>query len=263
MGLDWMVRNKPRDGRGAEFEQGQAVSAQGGEVDKETWDQISISPYETLGCPRIGVDEVATRHFLDVIVPSHREAAEKRPAGDSYREHWSQPDDVLLDDAWGEYASDLMEYDLSTVTGIVAGPVSFRGKVVGWSDLLPEGLRNDAYRDMEPDEMVEYAYHIERAAMTEAERRLVGDGSYLALLDAETARGWVDATLEAMRERAVAGGFEHNDWSGWLRKGADGKMESFKTTDLEDLAWQLKYVLDAANWLRFWADKGHSLYSWF
>ena len=262
MGLDWMLNDRARPGREEEFDRLKAIGREFTEEERQRYHEVAVSPEETLGCPRIGIDEAATRHFLEVILPSHRRAAESRPDGDAYKEHWNQPDDVLLAEAMGAYATDLMEYKLSTVTGIIGGATSFRGKIIGYSELLPEDLRNEAYGDMDPEQMADYADRIEREAIVETERRLLEAGCPTLSLDAEIARAWGQDVIDAATERARATGFEYEEWLGWCRKGANGKRESFEYTLPEETAWALKHVLDAARWLRFWAEKGHSMYAW-
>ncbi len=39
--------------------------------------------------------------------------------------------------------------------------------------------------------------------------------------------------------------------------------ESFDPNAIEELADDLRVVLDAARWLRFWADLGHRMWAWY
>jgi len=256
MGLDWCLKRRARPGFEEEFIRLEAEDSDGWtEAEKQHWEEVSVDPYETLGVPRIGIDEAATKHFLEVIVPSHREnARENTSANDKYRQHWAQTDDVLLAEHTGAYATDLTDYDLSTFQVMtpftsLAGAFSFRGKAIGYSTLLPESLQNEAYTDMTPPEMADYAARIERAAIAASGCPTTNPGD---------AREWVDETLAEMRERAIAQGFVDDDWAGLVKDG-----EEFKPEPREELALRLQPVLDAARWLRFWADLGHSMHAWY
>lgn len=85
MGLDWNPLNKPRPGAEAEFEKLLAKL-----LSRSTWRQksrrarfeaITITPYETLGAPRVGSSEEADRWALDQY---------ERQGPSQTREEWLQ-----------------------------------------------------------------------------------------------------------------------------------------------------------------------------
>jgi hypothetical protein len=64
MGLDWQPLGKPKPGHEAEFDKLYEEIFHFDNKDESLWEQlwaVAISPYETLGAPRVGVDAVADR----------------------------------------------------------------------------------------------------------------------------------------------------------------------------------------------------------
>lgn len=256
--MDWCLKRKARPGFEEDFE---ALSnlPDGEKPDEEAWNRVSVSPYETLGVPRIGIDEAATKYFLEEIVPSHRtEVAQRRERGqpdDGYTAFWSKPDAELVASETGRWVPALVDYKLSTVTGMIAGAFDFRGKVVSHSDLLPDDLRNEAYEDMDPPQMAEYAGQIEEAAVVTVNAKLKEMGRCFQLKK-EVAEDWSAEVVAEMKARAEAEGYTDDGW-GYCKGGG-----LFEATPYEDLGWGMQRVLQAGRWLRFWADLGHAVWAW-
>lgn len=64
MGLDWQPLDKPKPGHEAEFDKLYKEIFDFDNKDESLWEQlraVAISPYETLGAPRVGVDAEADR----------------------------------------------------------------------------------------------------------------------------------------------------------------------------------------------------------
>ncbi len=67
MGPDWQPLGKPRHGHEVEFDALYEELVRSKDVDSSIWDRfakIEISPYETLGAPRVGTDAEAGRWAL-------------------------------------------------------------------------------------------------------------------------------------------------------------------------------------------------------
>lgn len=248
------MKNKPRPGFEEEFAELEAIDNEFTEEQKKRWEEVSISPEETLGCLRVGYSEQANRYFLEQIVAEHREEAMERKAkgeDPEYASHWLQPDEVLLKEHHGTWLPDSVDYGMSTIQGIAAFVdltlvFSFRGKLVNRNQLLPRELRGEAFEDMAPPQMADYAERMEKAALTSAAHQCIDAGMQPPeelFKGPDEAREWIE------RRR-------------WEREEAAGS-ESFDRNAIEELAHDLRVVLDAARWLRFWADLGHAMWAWY
>jgi hypothetical protein len=229
-------------------------------AEEERLKAASITPMETIEAPRVGIDDEATTYLLQQAEKCRQEIREAEEAGkpianEGYVKHWSQTGVELVAQHHGQYVVDLTDYRLSTLTGIVAGGVSFRGKVVSYSPLLDDELKEEAYSDMEPAEMIRYAGRIQREALAASYRRL----SIMAFKNgADGAREWCEEVQKATADRLEAEGYEKTAFIGYMKDGVSAEY----TAD-EELAGNLLCVLDAARWLRFWAGLGHSMHAWY
>ncbi len=264
MGLDWCLSDKPKPGVDyAEF----LAARDGGDEMRDAYNALACSPMETVGVPQVGIDQAATDYFLKDIVPSHREAINKG-TNPPHVEAWGGTDEELVAKHHGDYLPELAEaYKLSTITGMIAGAFSFRGKAVGYSELIGEELQNEAYGDMNPYEMSTYAKRIEDSAIESVKEQLKEAGLPADLIsDAPMAKDWVDGTSRTQKERALADGFTFEDWAGYVKYVPDGSNDNkrvhFESNKVEDIADKLSVILDASRWLRFWADLGHSMWAW-
>ncbi len=175
MGLDWCLKDKPKPGHEAEFER---LHRELDELEQQlelpkpndeeiarlearqksllnAYREVAITPHDSLGTPRIGMDREADE-WLHQTWQTYQ--ADISKLGEE--SEWRLPYDELLARWHGNYVSDLSDYELSTVVGMVAPDTSFRGKCIGSSESLSEDLSGEAYIDHAPEEMVDYAHRI-------------------------------------------------------------------------------------------------------
>ena len=113
-------------------------------IDKEIAKCV-ITPMQTLGAPKVGESEAADNHLRSEWM-TYSDLQEQYPTVEEY-----------LEAARGKYVPEMVKSDgLPKVSGMMAGAESFRGKVIGYIEWLPEDIRNSAYDNMSPDELVEY-----------------------------------------------------------------------------------------------------------
>lgn len=192
MGLDWMVNErKPKLGFDTRFEE---VSKLVAEADEDTneytrlkkdLEAVSISVYEEIGCPRIGIDTNATEWWEDnIYAPAMLKAKEIRanlpytePAKDKWEEKRRDRDkdyakawldstrEDCLSRSMGRYVVELAKVTkgVAEYTGIACSSLDFRGKMIGYVDGLDQELSSEAYDDHTPDECLDYADRLEEA----------------------------------------------------------------------------------------------------
>lgn len=259
MGLDWTLLPKPKEGHEKEFDE-LVRRIRNGEDVSERLREISYSPLDTLGCPRIGIDEVATKYFVEVLIPHYREVTDD--------DHWKKPLEELVEEHRGEYVPDLIDYDKSTFTAFgpfrsLAGYCSFRGKAVAYNKLLPKDLRDEAYTSMSPDQMRDYASRIEKAALNTFKELHP---------EVEDPREELKVKFQEYLNQKKKLLVEYEEISENVSDEDVWGVPVFLSEHSEEiekkLAWfddwmLLKIVLDAAEWLRFWADKGHAMEPWY
>lgn len=243
MGLDWVlkskiiagkeeahaeVRKKRLDARDKYYEQDALGADKLVLMElKETLDRLEdeenaleISPCEVLDCPRVGIDQEAT----DFVTEQYRKA--ERPAffeGYPTLESW-------LTANRSKYVPDLAKNreGLGRITGMLTGPESFRGKVIGYAEkIIGQELAEQAYQDMDPEEMKSYADALEQKV-----------------------RDWRD-------ENETAIDYYMDKIGGCVN---DGPYEDPEMRDLLDSAWDCE---NAVIWLRFWAGHGFSMHAWY
>jgi hypothetical protein len=106
-----------------------------------------ISPMETLGVPRIGIDAKATAYAR----ASYEEAAPNDP---ELRKSYPTVEDYIKDHH-GTYVPKLVDSPgIGYVTGMFAGAESFRGKAISYVSWLGDyGFVDDCYADREPEDL--------------------------------------------------------------------------------------------------------------
>lgn len=173
MGLDWVLtKSKAKPGFEERYatvtrmldqmrKQGEAESPELEEELKE----ISISCYEVVGAPRVGIDEVATEWFRkENWEPAHNDArAGKLDRNPQYRDFWLQDFEVCLEEHKGKYVMELAREKggEAAVSGIAVQSVDFRGKVLRFIDGLDGGLVDESYEDHTAEECLVYAKRLE------------------------------------------------------------------------------------------------------
>lgn len=171
MGLDWVLhKNKPKDGHEERFAEidrllrEQELSAEKEQEAEKELETISVSAYEVIGCPRIGIDEAATVYFKTEIYPSSQELAQQNHGEkDEFFKYWMRPVEEVLKDETGKWVPHLAanKDGLAKMTGMIVSPMDFRGKVIGYCDFISSELQEEAYRDHTAEEAEDYGKRIE------------------------------------------------------------------------------------------------------
>lgn len=278
MGLDWCVRDKPRPGfeeRVIELrEEVESLSVIPEEKRDEKrlrdlakeLDAATICPGETINAPRVGIDEAATRWFLEEVYQPRREGIKTTDSALA-REYWSREFEDVLEDEKGKYVIQLSSYDKSTCTGIAANGVSFRGKMVGYCETwIEEGLRNEAYEDHEAAETLDYGKRLQAEICERVRNRniefstLGNDFIFKRFLDTRASlRKQVEEKMPSTPEFT-------SDPEFWSRRqvlaeslihrlpGPDRILQADET---------LGSAIDASEWLVFWGARGHGFHAWY
>lgn len=237
---------KPKDGHLAEFhrlqEELRTLDRQEGLPEEEyrkkakalnaQLDEISISPFAVMGCPRIGIDKEATEWFRDnVVAERKKEVAEEKAKprapkdtppreqwgyrNEAFVKHWSRSFKALVEENKGKYVTELAKKreGVSTVSGMLCSSIDFRGKLVGYAqDVIGDDLAEEAYRDHDADECLDYASRMEAA---------------------------IDQWVHENPEKAAS-----------------------KTRE-EDYPEYLRLLRSAVTWLRFWGNEGFGYHAWY
>ena len=168
MGLDWVLdKHKARPG----FEDRYATVTQrladmrndGAESPdlEEELKKISISCYETVGAPRVGIDEEATEWYRkNNYEPAQADAISGKLDGrPEAKEFWLRPFEECLEDHKGQYVMELAREKggEAAVSGIAVQSIDFRGKMMRYVEGLEEGLVNEAWENHTAEECVDYA----------------------------------------------------------------------------------------------------------
>jgi len=245
MGLDWVLdKRKPKDGHREEFHKltGDLRKIDGQEdISREEYrektkalndriDEISDSPYEAIGCPRIGIDPEATEWFRKEIYLDHLEQVRKemeKPAAlegeertwnhrnEEYIANWSRPFEELLEESKGRYVTELAKKreGVAKVSGMLTSAIDFRGKVIGYSEeIVGDDLSHEAYDDHTADECLDYAERLE---------------------------------------------FAINEWV------SEHPTKAFLKTEEEDYPGWIENLRAGVQWLRFWGNLGFGYHAWY
>lgn len=234
MGLDWVLQRKIKEenideGTALLDEYEVATPVRREEIDKML-DEISLSPFEAIGCPMIGRDEVATAWLRNKYVEKPEMFVEYlEPTGTNTRRlTWPE----AFEKSKGQYVAELAndQEGLGSVTGLLAEETSFRGKLVGYcQDIIGDKLSSEAYTDMSSERMMSYADDIENAAKRSANK--------LPEEYKQTALGILSGEL----------------------------LHSERGDEYADDHFMLNYVtiFMACKWLRYWGNKGFSMWAWY
>lgn len=192
MGLDWMVdKRKPKLGFDERFAEIEPLIEDAEEDSNERTrliielEEISVSAFEEIGCPRIGVDEEATVWWDEHVYAPSMEKAKKmraklphdKPPKDDFEERQRAADGEYtkfwldstradcLEKANGRYVTDLaaVSKGKTKVSGIMCSDLDFRGKMMRYVEGLDEDLVNEAWEDHNADECVDYADRLAEA----------------------------------------------------------------------------------------------------
>jgi hypothetical protein len=146
---------------------------------EESFDAASISVYEAIGAPKIGHDARATtwwrEHVYGPTTERAKEIAEKyahidaaRSAATQHDVEWARKwldksENAHLQEARGRYVPDLATDTggNASITGMIAGPLDFRGKIMRFIEGIPDSLVSEAWEDHSAIECVDYANRLE------------------------------------------------------------------------------------------------------
>lgn len=174
MGLDWMLdKVKARPGSENRFAEISSMMSRmreegvepGPDISRE-FDEVSVSCFEAIGAPRVGYDEAATEFFREKVYEPARADALEGVGNPEFQAFWRRSFEECLEDHRGRYVVELARErgGEATVTGVLAGSLDFRGKVVGWSEeVVGAALAEEAYEDHTAEECLSYAKRLEEA----------------------------------------------------------------------------------------------------
>ena len=228
---------------------------------------LEMCPEESVGMKRLKeLPEDIQRKAFDTYIVPRIEDAKKGDGNPHYIKHWK---DMTFEKWVKEDGESFFDWDMPELMkdmprafgpfGMVAGWMSFRGKCIGYCELIPENLRDEAYTDMEPVQMQDYANKLDEYA-----RKWEQDNSEIF------------SQLEKYKDNLTEWD-KDNDWTVTLgmddaKKNAHKTMMKKKYGDefigfqkclCESNYYSYKNLVDAISWLRFWAEKGHGMWAWY
>lgn len=281
MGLDWCVMDKIREGREPQAarlrtkieelsnrEELTPVQERRLQSLQRHYDKVTISAEETIGAPRIGIDEQATAWFKkEIWEPNHEHVCkdpEEATQNLAFYQHWSRPFEECFKEAYGKYVIDLADYDKSTCVGLLASGTSFRGKIIGFATFLSDELRGEAYEDHDADGCLSYGERLGDAVLEHLQETHpddYGEDTISALLVKFDA---LKEESKAVYEAALSG-----------KSKADATAEDRAAASEQVEVWEEALptprkallnctdVLNASRWLLFWGDKSHGFHAWY
>ena len=266
MGLDWCLKNKLREPGNAD--KVKRVEERIEEVEYDSDDhkklmaeleKLVISPAEELKAPRVGIDPPATDYYHKKWQEAHDEISKATPdelkrMNPRYVAFWSRPLEECVKEEHGKYILEMV-YDKSTCTGMMAGPTSFRGKCIGYSEWVDEDLQNEAYEDMTSEGMLDYAARLLQSTCDRL--RNLHPAELGGKTNEEIKAGY--ATLVNMQQEIEKANPPHDDMFS-ANPAVELWTETLATHEKQIMeAWA---TFDAYEWLGFWGVRGFGLYAW-
>jgi hypothetical protein len=167
MGLDWILLSKPIRGNESLFyelkekyqkEKNKIVQNEAEEAEQtinlqninKELEEISLNPYETIGCPKVSESDVTRQYFIDNIY----QYVSKE--GKSIEDVLELNKDMYI----VELSPEINNFPSGTAS-FVTSKLDFRGQIIGRSDLIDDELREEAYEDHTSEQMLEYADKLE------------------------------------------------------------------------------------------------------
>ena len=203
---------------------------------KKKLSELEICPEESAGMRRLKELGVAKQKkaFEEYAVPRIKDAKEGK-GHEGFNDHWK---DIKFKRWVNENAESFLDWDMPKIMKdmprtfgpfqYLAGWMSFRGKCIGYCEIIPSDLQNEAYTDMEPEQMLDYAIRLEQYA-----KKWEKDNPELF------------SKSEKLRDM-------HEGWA----KDHESELNDARYFDY-------KVLKDAVAWLRFWAKKGHGMWAWY
>ena len=176
MALDWILdKARPREGREVEY---RALLSAWEKVPPGHPDRAALRPrlveasvqvWDIIGCPRVGIDAIATTWFAESIYePTRLEItvldAANAEVGHGYRAYWSRPLKEIAAEHHGHPVAALAKVTkgFPTKPSAHAGPLDFPADAIGAAEWLPDELRRQAYEDHTAEAAMTYANLLER-----------------------------------------------------------------------------------------------------
>lgn len=166
-------KEKARPGSEARFDELTAMMARMREENLEPgpetqaeYERVSITCFEVVGAPRVGIDAEATEFFRENVYEPARADALRGEGNEKFRDFWLRSFEECLADHRGRYVMELAREKggIATVQGMLTRAVDFRGKIVGRSgEIVGEALAEEAYESHTAEECLAYAKKLEEA----------------------------------------------------------------------------------------------------
>ncbi len=260
MGLDWILLDRAKDGHEDEVAR---IRDQLGRDDIDEADQdrladrlgeLTLTGAETLGAPRIGIDDAATAWFRETQWEANRRtiAERKLPPEDPFARHWNRELEDVLKDYAGGTVLHLTGYDRSVIPAATPIATAFCGEVVKTSKILDAELRGLATEDHDATATLAYGRRIEAAVLA----HLRGAEPALAELDADGMWSAYRELLQASRDAKPDGGVDED---------SSEAAEAWERALPSERRAIVKVVpeLAAADWAIYWGEKGHGFQPFF
>ena len=177
MGLDWLLQgSKPKPRYEKQYlrinEKLNAIAAESAPSESKKTQRknnlelalksVSISPFEVIGAPRVGIDEEATQWLKREVF----DPIQLRLLKETSREFvafWSRPFSEVVEDERGKFVVHLAKDQdgVAAISDILCSSLDFAGRAVALSEALAEELKNESYDDHGADACIDYAARLE------------------------------------------------------------------------------------------------------
>lgn len=128
-------------------------------------DDEEASPLELLGAEKADLNKSDHLRIMDEIIDSHRETTQNGHPNKNYKSFWDQSRKELYKEMEGGILVETIPEDMKkalpsigSIFSSISGVESFRGKRIQFCEhLLPTAVREAAFQDRSPEEMLAYA----------------------------------------------------------------------------------------------------------
>ena len=223
-----------------------------------------ITPLQTLGVKMLcDMPNAEQRKRFEIYAVPRIKAAKEGKENKEFRDKWLN----MTFEKWVEDNKDrYFEGDVkerlpkelcNAPTGFFAPPLAFRGKIIAFSEILPEELRDEAYKDMTPQEMLDYADRLEgwaegyEANNKELLQKYKENEDKIKAYYSDTEHSFLldEEDKEKLKEEM-------------LNKYGKALIDFIEELGQEKF-YDYYYLRQAIAWLRFWGEKGHGLHAWY